>query len=484
MKLSKLLEGVKVNSFAAPSELEITGISMDSRTVAPGEAFLAIPGFETDGHKYIPAALERGASVILCQRPPEAGCPYVLIEDTRKACAILADNFYGHPSRKLKIVGVTGTKGKTTVTYLIKHILEQSAGAKVGLLGTNQDMIGDTVLDTHRSTPTTPDPLWLHKLFARMRDEGCLYCVMEVSSHALSLGRVDEVRFEAGVFTNLTREHLDFHKTMEAYRDAKAILFERCKTGLINTDDGYGAFIFDHAACPRFSFGLQGGADYHAADIRLESEHIAFRLHTPAGETFPALLHIPGRFSVYNALAAISCCAQLGIAVPDILKALASAEGVKGRVETVPVPAPYTLIIDYAHSPDSLENVLCCARGFAKGRLIVLFGAGGDRDTGKRPIMGEIAARLADVVVVTSDNPRTEQPSVIIDGIMAGIRNPAAEVRTIENRREAIFWALENARKDDVVILAGKGHETYQEINHVKHHFDEREVVAEFFTKK
>ena len=476
MKLSRLLEGIDVRTLRADPDLEVTGVSCDSRTAGPGELFAAIPGFTADGHRFIPMAVERGAAVVLCERPPEAGVPYVQVDDARAALARLGANWYGHPADGLTVVGVTGTNGKTTVTYLLKTVLERALGAKVGLVGTIQNMIGDQALDTER---TTPESLELQGLLARMRDAGCTHVVMEVSSHALALHRVDEIPFAVGVFTNLTEDHLDFHGTMEAYRQAKAILFTRCRTGVINLDDGAAEKMIADAACPVSTYAVRASdAGLRAERVELGADHVAFT--ACAGDCrCPVRLGIPGGFTVYNALAVLGAAMALGVSLPDAAAALKNARGVKGRVEVVPTPGKdYTVLIDYAHTPDGLENVLRAVRGFCRGRVIAVFGCGGDRDPIKRPIMGRIGVELSDLAVITSDNPRTEDPNEIIRQIVAGFEGTDRPYVVIENRREAIRWAMDHARKDDIIVLAGTCHETYQILGTVKTHLDEREEVA------
>ena len=474
MKLQAILQGLEPLEVHADLSREITGIAYDSRAVKPGNLFVAICGYDTDGHKYIPMALEKGAACVLCEKAPAEG-EYVLLSDTRRGLALAGANWYGNPAGEMTMIGITGTNGKTTTTYLVKHILEDCLGAKVGLVGTIQNMIGDEVLHTER---TTPESLELQALFRHMADAGCTHVVMEVSSHALSLHRVDGVTFDVGVFTNLTQDHLDFHKTMEEYCRAKAMLFARSKVGAVNVDDPWAKEILAHATCPVITYSAKGQAALEATDIRLEPHHVAFTAHYQGTET-ACTLGIPGAFSVYNALSALSAALALGIAPEKAAASLATARGVKGRAEVVPTPGKdYTVLIDYSHTPDSLENILKTVREFARGRVIAVFGCGGDRDPIKRPIMGKIAADLADLVVVTSDNPRTEDPMAIIDQILMGIPKDQTPTTVIENRRQAIRWAMDNAQAGDVIVLAGKGHETYQEIGHEKFHLDEREEVA------
>ena len=406
MKLQAILQGLEPLEVHADLSREITGICYDSRAVKPGNLFVAICGYDTDGHKYIPMALEKGAACVLCEKAPAEG-EYVLLSDTRRGLALAGANWYGNPAGEMTMIGITGTNGKTTTTYLVKHILEDCLGAKVGLVGTIQNMIGDEVLHTER---TTPESLELQALFRHMADAGCTHVVMEVSSHALCLHRVDGVIFDVGVFTNLTQDHLDFHKTMEEYCRAKAMLFARSKVGAVNVDDPWAKEILAHATCPVITYSAKGQAALEATDIRLEPHHVAFTAHYQGTET-ACTLGIPGAFSVYNALSALSAALALGIAPEKAAASLATARGVKGRAEVVPTPGKdYTVLIDYSHTPDSLENILKTVREFARGRVIAVFGCGGDRDPIKRPIMGKIAADLADLVVVTSDNPRTEDP--------------------------------------------------------------------------
>ena len=476
MRLDTLLSGIDVLELHADPALEISDVCYDSRACAPGALFVAISGFAADGHRFIPAALENGACAAIVERPPETPCAYVLVASTRLALAQLGANWFGHPADAMKIIGITGTNGKTTSTYLLKSVLERAAGARVGLIGTIQNMVGDKVLHTER---TTPESFELHRLFAEMRDAGCTHVVMEVSSHALVLERVGAIRFAVGAFTNLTEDHLDFHKTMEAYAEAKAILMERCDRAVVNTDDPWAEKKKKHAACPVLTYGIDSGAELTARNIALHADGIEFDA-VYGGQTCPVRPFIPGQFTAYNCLTVIGCALSLGLSLTEIAGALAEAKGVKGRVEVIPTPGTdYTVLADYAHTPDALENVLRTVRGFCKGRVIALFGCGGDRDPIKRPIMGKIGVDYADLAVITSDNPRTEDPNAIIADILRGVEGPKTPYVTIENRPEAIYWAMAHAQKDDVIVLAGKGHEDYQEINHVKHHLDEREVVAD-----
>ena len=478
MKLQELLKNVAVLESTAAGNTEIREVRYDSRAVQPGDLFVAIRGYATDGHKYITKALEQGAAAVVCEEAPE-GAPAVVVENSRRALAEIAANRFDHPADSMVMLGVTGTNGKTTTTYLVKHMLED-AGHKVGLIGTNQNLIGDEVVETER---TTPESYELHALFARMRDAGCTHVIMEVSSHSLVLDRVHGIRFAVGAFTNLTQDHLDFHKTMKEYRKAKAILFTISDKGVINLDDPAAKAMLTDAQCPCMTFSCEkDAADLTAKNIKLHADGVEF-VATTKGELARVKLPIPGHFSVENALTALGIVLQLGLPLADAAKSLATATGVKGRVEVVPSDTDYTVLIDYAHSPDGVENVLRAVRGFAKGRVVALFGCGGDRDRTKRPKMGKIAAELADFCIVTSDNPRTEDPKAIIDDILEGMKDSKTPMQVIVDRPEAIHWALAHAKKDDIIVLMGKGHETYQEVNHVKHHMDEREIVADYFAR-
>ena len=481
MKLRELLKNMEILSATADLEMEIAGVSYDSRTTKPGDLFVAMTGFAADGHAFIGKAVAAGAAAVLCEKIPEENIPYVQVADSRRGLAVVGANFFGHPADSMTMVGVTGTNGKTTTTYLLKSILEQAAGAKVGLIGTNQNMIGEEIIPTER---TTPESFELQRLFAQMRDAGCTHVVMEVSSHALALDRVYGVHYAVGIFTNLTQDHLDFHKTMEAYCDAKAILFRNCDAGVCNADDPWTERLLKDATCRKFSYAEQAAADLRAENVCLEADHVAFDAVTKE-KSVPIRVNIPGGFMVYNTLDVLGAALMLGIPLEKSADVLARVPHVKGRVEVVPTPGKdYTVLIDYAHSPDGLENVLTSVKGFAKGRTIALFGCGGDRDKTKRPKMGKIAAEIADFVVVTTDNPRTEKPGDIIADILPGMQDSDTPHVVVEDRIEAIHWAMDHAEPGDVIVLCGKGHETYQEVNHVKHHMDEREIVADYLNAK
>ena len=480
MKLAELLRDIEVVESHASPELEIADVAYDSRQVTKGAAFVAIRGFESDGHKYIPQAAEKGASCVICEEKPALDVPYVVVRDSRLALAVASKNFFGDPGGEMVMLGVTGTNGKTTTTYLIKHLLEQKKGATVGLIGTNGNMIGSDFLPTER---TTPESYELQKLLREMADAGCTHVIMEVSSHSLVLHRVAGLHFAVGIFTNLTQDHLDFHKTMAEYARAKSLLFDVCDRAVINLDDEWSEYMLEHCSCPALTFSEGERGDLTAHDIELASSGVSFTAGYE-GRCERVRLGIPGLFSVYNALGVMGCGLCLGIDLADCADSLASAKGVKGRVEVVPTDGDYTILIDYAHTPDALENVLKSMRRVTKGRLVALFGCGGDRDRTKRPIMGRIAAENADFVVVTSDNPRTENPEAIIADIVAGMEGSSTPREVITGRPEAIEWAIEHHQPGDVIVLAGKGHEDYQIVGHEKHHMDEREIVADILKKR
>ena len=479
MTLKDLLNDLEVLDSNVDMDTEISSVRYDSRAVTPGDLFVAMTGYAVDGHTFIPKAVEAGAAAVLCEKAPEGDVPYVRVANSRRALAVVGANFFGHPADSMTMVGITGTNGKTSTTYLLKAILQEN-GAKVGLIGTNQNMIGDEVIPTER---TTPESFEVQSLFAQMRDAGCTHVVMEVSSHALYLDRVYGVHYDVGVFTNLTQDHLDFHETMEAYCDAKAILFRNCDTGVCNADDSWTERLLAEATCRRFFYGVENAADLRAEEVTLAADHIAFTAVT-SDKRVPVRVNIPGGFMVYNTLDVLGAALALGISLEKSADALSRVSAVKGRVEVVSTPGKdYTVLIDYAHSPDGLKNVLSSVKGFAKGRTIALFGCGGDRDRTKRPKMGAIAAEIADFVVVTTDNPRTEKPADIIADILPGMADSATPYVVVEDRIEAIHWAMDHAQAGDVIVLCGKGHETYQEINHVKHHMDEREIVADYLNE-
>lgn len=477
MKLNELLAGVDVIRSTVDMETQVTNVCYDSRKVTPGSLFVAVIGYVTDGNKYISAALEKGAVAVVTAVEPSGDTPYILVSSDRLALAQIGANFYGKPAESVKLIGITGTNGKTSSTLLLKHILEQTKRAKVGLIGTMDIMIGQEAVPADR---TTPESLDLQALLAKMRDAGCEYAIMEVSSHAVALDRVGGMIYDVVAFTNLTEDHLDFHKTMENYCETKAKLFSRCRKAVANRDDAWFAKMVSNCGCPLLTTSAKEEAGLYALDLRLLADGVTFRA-VAGDEVADVKLPIPGKFTVYNAMTALGCALQLGVTLTEGANALATAKGVKGRVEVVPTPGKdYTILIDYAHTPDGLENVLSAVKGFCEGRLIAVFGCGGDRDPIKRPIMGKIGVEIADYAIITSDNPRTEEPMSIIQDIVKGLPAEKKNYEIIENRISSIHRAMDIAKKNDIIVLAGKGHETYQEIHGVKHHLDEREIVASY----
>ena len=475
MKLKELLRDIGVTELHAPADMEIADVCYDSRKAAPGAAFIAVRGYETDGHKYIPAAVANGAALVVCEEPPAADVPYVLVKDSRRAMALAASNFFGRPAEELTVIGVTGTNGKTTTTNLVRSLLMTVTGEGVGLIGTNENIVGDKVYPAEHTTPESRD---LMALFREMADIGCRYAVMEVSSHSLYLDRVCCVPFAVGCFTNLSQDHLDFHKTMEAYLEAKKKIFALSRSAAVNRDDPAAGKILPELTIPCVSYGFGEDADLRAEEVSLLPDRVEFTA-CYRGEKARAVLHIPGRFSVCNALAALSCCLALGLPLKELAAALESCKSVKGRMEVVPTGRDFTLLIDYAVTPDALDNMIRTVRDTARGRVGVLFGCGGDRDRTKRPKMARVVGSLADYVIVTSDNPRTEDPEAIIAEILPGFEGLDTPRVVIPDRREAIRWGIEHALPGDTLVLAGKGHETYQIVGKTKYHMDEREIAAE-----
>ena len=477
MKLKELLAGVDIINLCADENMEITGIAYDSRKVQPGDLFVAVSGFAADGNRFIPMAMEKGAVAVVTAKAPGTNVPYAQVKSDRLAMAQIGANFYGKPAEAMQVIGVTGTNGKTSTTLLLKHVLETVQGAKVGLIGTMENLIGDEVIPSQR---TTPESLDLQALFARMRDAGCSHVIMEVSSHAIALDRVGGLSYKVAAFTNLTEDHLDFHKTMEEYAAVKAKIFSRCEKAVINRDDSWAEFMLSNATCPVLTTSQKTAAGLYATDVQLLSDGVSFTA-VYGDRKAKVCLPIPGKFTIYNAMSVLGIALQLGIDLGAAAEALKTAKGVKGRVEVVPTPdKDYTILIDYAHTPDGLENVLSSVRGFCKGRLIALFGCGGDRDPIKRPIMGKIGTELSDIAILTSDNPRTEEPGAILQDILKGVDVAKYNPVVLENRPQAIRYAMDIAKKDDIIVLAGKGHETYQEINGVKYPMDERLIVEAY----
>jgi UDP-N-acetylmuramoyl-L-alanyl-D-glutamate--2,6-diaminopimelate ligase len=454
-------------------EVEISGLAYDNRSVTPGTLFFCVPGFKADGHDFAPDAVERGAAALVVQRPLGLGVPEVLVEDVRAAMAEAAARFHGDPTRTLRVVGITGTNGKTTTAFLVRSILEH-AGERTGLLGTVTSIVGGVEEPVER---TTPEAIDLQATFARMLREGDSACAMEVSSHALHLHRVDGIHFAARVFTNLTQDHLDFHPTMEDYFVAKRMLFERpAGPAIVNADDEYGRRLAGELP-DALTFAIDRDADYRATDVRFDTGGSTFTLRAAGEAELPIHTRLPGLFNVSNALAAIAATHSLGVPLAVAAEALAGAERVPGRFEPVDEGQAFAVLVDYAHTPDSLENVLRAAREITQGRLHVVFGAGGDRDQSKRPLMGRVASELADRTIVTSDNPRSEDPGAIVDQVLAGTGGGAE--REVDRRR-AIALAVEGAEPGDVVVIAGKGHEQGQEFEGGrKEPFDDVTVARE-----
>ncbi|WP_294392658.1 UDP-N-acetylmuramoyl-L-alanyl-D-glutamate--2,6-diaminopimelate ligase [uncultured Clostridium sp.] len=480
MNLKSILNGLDYELLQGTENREINKINYDSRKVSDNDLFVCVKGYATDGHKYADKAVSSGAGVIVLQDEIDIADKNVTVikcSDTRKALAVMGANYYDNPAKNMKVIGITGTNGKTTTAFMIKDILE-SAGKKVGLIGTIANFICGEKIHTER---TTPESLELQELFTDMVSKGVEYCVMEVSSHSLALDRVYGINFECGIFTNLTRDHLDFHKTFENYYAAKFKLFERSSIKLINTDDTYGMQVLNDCKKLKaeniYSFSVKGNSDYQAFDEVMGSRNIEFKVRIDENEE-KFVLGIPGEYNIYNALGAIGVCHKLDISMKYIRKGIEEAV-VPGRCERVgrEYDLPYEIIIDYAHTPDGLENILKTAKAFTKGKLIAIFGCGGDRDKVKRPQMGKIGIDIADIAIITSDNPRSEDPMAIIKDIKAGLDKDNYIV--IENRHDAIRKAIEMAERDDVIVIAGKGHETYQILKDKTIHFDEREVVKE-----
>lgn len=478
MRLLEVLKDCEVEQTRGELAIEIAHVQEDSRKIQPGDLFIAVVGYETDGHLYLASAIENGAIAVVIQEGSfsmddiPTNITVVVSKDTRKLMSMAACNFYNHPTRDFKLVGVTGTKGKTTTTYMIKSILEKE-GRKVGLIGTIANMIGKEAVEASR---TTPNPIELQALFRQMADQECDVVVMEVSSHALALDRVYGCSFDMGVFTNLSEDHLDFHKNFDNYLAAKAKLFTMCKEGFVNCDDMYSRKLMDLATCPITTYGIDNNPFVSARDIIITNSYSDFKISM--NKTIQRIrVGIPGRFTVYNALAAICVTAKLGCGIQAMVEGLEAVK-VPGRSEIIPSLKDFVVMVDYAHTPASLESILRAVKVYTRGKVICVFGCGGNRDALKRPMMGEIAGKLADYTVITSDNPRKEEPNAIIAQIEEGMKKTKGEYKVIVNRKKAIEHAIRQARRNDIVVIAGKGHETYQEINGEKIHFDDREVAA------
>jgi len=484
MELKKILVGIDGLKAKGNLDIDVKNIESNSKNIKDGDMFVAIKGFTTDGHVYINDAIKAGAKVVMV----EAGCDLkaiklpadvtlIMAPDTRVALAICSCNFYGHPSKKFKLIGVTGTKGKTTTTFMIKEILEK-AGHKVGLIGTIATYINGKMIS--ESARTTPESLELQRTFAEMAKKGVEYVVMEVSSQSLKLHRVDGCHFDIVAFTNFSEDHISEkeHPDMKDYFESKLKLFEMCDNGIINVDDLQVTKIpklFPNSNI--MTYGIDNYCEMLAKDITITNTYVDFRVKV-SDRNERVKVDIPGRFSVYNALVAICVAKKFGIASDKVIEALAEIK-VPGRSEMVPNNKELPIMIDYAHSPESLQNILSAVKSYTRGRVISVFGCGGDRDKGKRPIMGEISGRIADFTFITSDNPRTENPDEIVKEIEEGIKKTKGNYKVVVDRTEAIKEAIKMANKLDIIVLAGKGHEPYQEINGEKLPFDERVIVKE-----
>lgn len=486
MQIKELADLLLHATLDGESSTVITGIEFDSRQVQEGDLFICLVGHQQDGHHYAQAAVEQGAAALVVERKLAVEAPQIIVKDTRYAMAVIASHYYRYPSHEMSVIGITGTNGKTTTAALIEKILADH-GHITGLMGTVRMKIGNESYDTRN---TTQDALEIQRNFRKMRDADTRYCVMEVSSHGLALGRVKGIDFRTAIFTNLSQDHLNFHISMERYKAAKGLLFsrlgntfsplpEKCKFAVLNADDEASIEYRELTSAEVLTYGIEQEADVKASDIRLSSRGTTFLLTSFAGN-MEFQMNLVGKFNVYNALAAITAALCEGISLDHIQQSFLTIYGVDGRFEPVAAGQDYSVIVDYAHTPDGLENVLATVKDIAAGRTICVFGCGGDRDQSKRPIMGEIAARYSDYIIVTSDNPRTEDPVAIMEHIKAGLTEAGVDhtkYELIEDRQLAIQKAVEIAGPKDVVLIAGKGHETYQEINGIRHNFDDR-VVA------
>lgn len=488
MKTKELASLITPSRLIGNDQAKINGIEIDSRKVKPGNLFICLTGTAKDGHDYAQQAIENGAEALITEKYLEVEVPQLIVKDSRLAMAVIADRFYRHPSHELKVIGVTGTNGKTTMTYLLEKILTDF-GQRTGLMGTIEMKIGG---QAYPVANTTQDAADLHKYFRQMKDEGENYCVMEVSSHALEMGRVKGVHFRTALFTNLTQDHLDYHGTMERYREAKGLLFSRLGNSyspseegqsyaVLNADDPASGYFKKQTSAQIITYGIENDADVRAENIRVTSTGTQFKVVTFRGEQTVSTKLI-GKFNVYNALGAIAAALLENIPLERILQSLSKIESVQGRMEVVDAGQPFLVLVDYAHTPDGLENALSTISEFAEGQIISVFGCGGDRDRTKRPLMGEIAARYSDYVFVTSDNPRSENPESILDDIEPGLHRAgltADQYEKISDREAAIEKAIHKAGPKDVILIAGKGHETYQIINGTTRHFDDREEARQ-----
>lgn len=482
--LIDIIRTLEVTSIIGPQDVEITDITADSRAVTNSSLFIALDGATVDGHDYIDKAVAAGAVAVIVSKPVQVNDDVcvITVKDTRAAMMVVVPSFFDYPANKMRMIGVTGTNGKTTTTHMIRHILKNQ-GHKVGVIGTVHIMIGDTSYPIHN---TTPDVVDLQHILHQMVEEGVTYCVMEVSSHALALGRVAGVEFDTAVFTNLTQDHLDFHKTFENYLATKCKLFEQVsssnqhksnKGAVINIDDAYGKRVVQKTKAPTITYSAQGKGTLNASDIQMSTKMSDYTVQYN-GESYRVSMNTTGLFNVYNTLAAIGACLQEGISMEAIDMALKTFSAVPGRFELIEEGQDFAVVVDYAHTPDGLENILQTAQSIKEKRIIVVFGCGGDRDATKRPIMGRIAAKYGDIIYVTSDNPRTEDPIQIVKDVEAGVKEALRDgtsYKVIVDRRDAINHAIGAAKSGDIVIIAGKGHENYQILKDQTIHFDDRE---------
>ena len=476
MKIAKLTDRLPMEyRVIGDAETDVCALSSDSRKVAPGCLFFCVSGLHFDAHKFAPDAVKSGASALVVERELPYACPQIVVDNVRKAMSYIAANFYENPADRLRIIGITGTKGKTTTSYFVKHILE-AAGYRTGLIGTVCTLIGDRRKEAGK---TTPDPIEFQETLREMADAGVDYVVMEISAHALAMHRVAGIRFVAAGFTNLSQDHLDYFGTMENYLEAKLAILDMADGLAVNVDDDRVAEAVRSRKPSFLRLGIREPADLYARGIEFSESGLSFKLCRHKHFEEDVSMRMTGIFNVYNALMAAALAGLVGIGAKEIKSGLESMKSVPGRIELLDTHTPYRVILDYAHSPDALENILNTVRATTRGRVIAVFGCGGGRDHMKRPVMGEIGGRLADFSVITSDNPRDEEPMSIINAIVEGISTTDGAYTVIENRREAIRYALTMARESDAVVLAGKGHETYQEICGVKHPFDEKIIVQE-----
>lgn len=486
MLLEKVFDNITVKKTNVDFNTECHGITENSRRVKEGFVFCALKGERVDGNRYIDSALSAGAVCVVTETEPEGNVPYVLVDDARGVFSRILSSFYSHPERSFKYaVAVTGTNGKTSTTVMLKSIFE-AAGYKVGLIGTMKYLIGDKEYNSESdgNLLTTPDPENFYALLDVMRRENTEVLVMEASSHALAMDKLGDIEFDCGIFTNLTQDHLNFHGTLENYRDAKSKLFKKSKISLINDDDPAAAFMKEAATGEVRGYSINDlNSDYNAASVRYLGAVGVDYVFLKKELIFRVFVGIPGTFTVYNSLAAASCAHLLGIPQDKIVEGLRSLDRVEGRVDRVDIDAPFSVIIDFAHTPDAMDNVLKTVRAFTEGRIITVFGCGGDRDRGKRPIMGALAVEKSDYVIVTSDNSRTENRDSIIEQILDGIKTRRDRVETEIDRATAIRRAMDIALKGDVVLLLGKGHEEYEIDENGKHPFSERAIVCEYYEK-